>query len=77
MADVAMNIGVSVAIVQVPGVGGFPAENISYWKYEQRMTDNGLQPILRVQFKHGGFIELPDMTEENFAEFVFGTNPPF
>lgn len=77
MADITMEVGQSVVVVQIPGVGGFPAKNISYWKYEQRMTDDGMQPILRVQFKHGGFIELPGMTEETFAEFVFGTNPPF
>jgi hypothetical protein len=61
-----------VNIIRLPGIGGFPSDNIGYWKVVDKLTAEGTSKVLHVQFKSGGFIDLPDITEDQFTSLVFG-----
>ena len=63
-------VEVSIPMI-VTDQGGFPVDNIAYWKYEKQRTDIGVQDMLVVQFKTGGFVHL-HMTMEDFNSLVFG-----
>lgn len=62
----------ALAIVQLPGVGGFPVDNINYWRMEKQHTSEGPVDVLTVYFKQGGFIWLDQTSEEEFASLVYG-----
>lgn len=57
----------------VTDFGGFPVDNIAYWKmsrqYDLRHAD---EPVLVVWFKTGGFIEMPGVSAEQLASLVYG-----
>lgn len=57
----------AVRVVSLPE-GGFPIENLAYWK---EVVTNDNRKLLHVQFKSGGFIEL-DMTSAQFTSLVYG-----
>jgi hypothetical protein len=62
----------SVEIVATPQ-GGFPTDNIGYWKEVSMLTGNGERGTgMMVSFKSGGFIEIPGMTAEQFTSLVYG-----
>lgn len=52
--------------------GGFPVDNIAYWKTDKMRTANGAEDILLVQFRTGGFIHIPGMTIPEFNSLVYG-----
>lgn len=63
---------VTTKIVSTP-YGGFPLDNIGYWKEVAMLTDKGERGTgLMVAFKMGGFIEMPDMTASQFTSLVYG-----
>lgn len=67
-----------VRFITVSGVGGFPVDNIAYWRMESSYNNDGDKTeSLMVYFRTGGFVSIPDMSAEEFATFVYGTNPPF
>lgn len=70
-------VDTSVRFVNIHGVGGFPVSNINYWRVFDKLTDTGPVKMLCVYFKEGGFIELPEMSEEDFAAQVFIPAAPF
>lgn len=61
-----------VKIVSTP-YGGFPIDNLAYWKEIRLLTADGDRPNgLIVAFKSGGYIEMPDVTMEQFQSLVYG-----
>jgi hypothetical protein len=62
----------SNVIVRLPDVGGFPVDNINYWRIEKQHTTDGPVEVLTVYFKQGGFIWLDSITEQEFASLVYG-----
>lgn len=70
MSDVVLRDG----IVSIPTVGGFPVDNLAYWKSARKETGDGLETVLHVQFRTGGFIDIPTtiLTEEGFVSLVYG-----
>jgi len=59
--------------IVVTEVGGFPVSNIAYWKEAEFVTSGGARVYgTIVSFKSGGFIELREMTTEQFTSLVFG-----
>lgn len=67
-----------IRFVNIEGVGGFPVSNLAYWHNTTRRDANGEdERILHIQFLSGGFLELPDTTEEEFSAQVYGQNPAF
>lgn len=67
-----------IRFVNVENVGGFPVSNIAYWRETTRRGPSGEdERILHIQFLSGGFLELPDTTEQEFAAQVYGDNPAF
>lgn len=58
--------------VRVPEVGGFAADNISFWKINTIMEAGGPIKVLSVHFKTGGFIDLPGIDEGQFTSLVYG-----
>lgn len=59
--------------VRIPGIGGFSADSLAYWKMNSVMTDTGAKPIVSVYFKTGGFIDLPgEIDEAQFTSLVYG-----
>jgi len=59
--------------VRIPGVGGFSADSLAYWKMNSVQTADGPAPIVSVYFKTGGFIDLPgDIDEAQFTSLVYG-----
>lgn len=61
-------------IVRVAGYGGFPVESIGYWKVCHVSDPSGEKIIIHIQFKTGGFLEIPAdvMTEDEFVSLVYG-----
>lgn len=61
-------------IVRVPGIGGFPVDNIAYWKITTVKTGGGEDDVLHIQFRTGGFLDVPlvVMAEEEFVSLVYG-----
>lgn len=59
--------------VRIPGVGGFSADSLAYWKMNTVIGPKGATPIVSVYFKTGGFIDLPgDIDEALFTSMVYG-----
>ncbi len=62
--------GVKIVATQY---GGFPIDNIAYWKEIRMLTSEGERPNgLIVAFKSGGYIEMPDVSMEEFQSLVYG-----
>jgi hypothetical protein len=59
--------------VRVPGIGGFPMDNIAYWKTHLVLDPAGQSiTTLMVAFKTGGYIDLADIDEAQFTSLVYG-----
>lgn len=60
------------SFVRLVGIGGFPIDNIAYWKMRSVNMFPGSEQVLTVNFKTGGFIDLPEITEAQFTSAVYG-----
>lgn len=56
----------------VTEAGGFPVDNVGYWKMVPKFGDSEGAMILTVWFKSGGFLEVPDMDATQFASLLLG-----
>lgn len=74
MADVDHDVTAFVTenrFVESPA-GGFPVNNIAYWKQVGRTSHDGTsEMVLVVHFRTGGFLEL-NITPAEFTSLVYG-----
>lgn len=65
------HVGITSVEIVATSQGGFPVDNIAYWKEVHSLGGPGPKVMTVVHFKTGGFIDL-EMTPDQFTSLVYG-----